>query len=367
MGGIPKQVLEQDAEANELLEKQLAAERAGARFKLDATGEHPEVPEEPTPAPNQPEATDPEPTPEPQPEAEVPGDGGVLPTHERAVQQDEFPDERKAQNERLLYSRLERSASENRELKRQNAELAQRVEELSAEVESMKAAGGKPAEVKTPKLANREGIRELLRAKMGEDYSDKDLDAFADCVEAIVSVHTKGITDRMDAEKVAQAKARFDSFSRHISRTYPAFPEMDAKNDPRWVAFLNSQINPDVPGITYRQLVRDALAKQNYSEFERYVQVFGKKYGIDFSLPQGKGGVRQIEGQQVPKSLPPGQPARSRPAQVQFVPRSEIDSFRHSFIRKTAMRDYGMTADEVSAKLRFYEDAEAEGRVDETK
>ena len=41
--------------------------------------------------------------------------------------------------------------------------------------------------------------------------------------------------------------------------------------------------------------------------------------------------------------------------------------FRKSFIRKTAMRDFNMTAEQVQTQLRFYEDVEAAGNVDENK
>ena len=371
MGGVPKQVMEADAEASALLEQQAEAEKRGAKFVFDTKGEHPQVddpnaaPHEPQqPAPEQP--ADPE-QPEPQPSDEG-GDGGVLPKGGQEGEHDQFADEKAAQNQRLLYARLEQTSAENKELKKRNAELEGKLASLAEDVAQLKSSQPQPGAQPSPTPAspkNREALRDFLRQKMGEGYTDKDLDAFMDCVDALVTVRTDTLTRRMDADAANRAKAKLDGFMRHMREAYPAFPEMDAKNDPRWVAFLNSQINPDVPGITYRQLVQNALRTENYSEFERYVKVFGKNYGIDFSL-NPKGGELQIEGQVVPRSLPP-QKRAERPVKPKLVPRSEIDMFRKSFIRKTAMRDFNMTAEQVQAQLRFYEDVEAAGNVDENK
>lgn len=360
MGNVPKQVLDMEAEADELLEQQAAAEKAGAKFALDTDGNLPSVENAPLQKPKVEVA---QPAPEKPVEQPPPAQGGagVL-----SDVRDTFADEKAAQNQRLLYARLEQTSSENKELKKQNAQLVERITSLEDEMKTPKAAGGgKPAHASTVPQ-DRDSVRKFLREKMGENYTDNDLDAFTECVDALVQRRTDGISKRIDEDRVNAQKAKLESFMRHMAKTYPAFPEMDNKNDPRWVEFLNSQINPDVPGITYRQLVQNALQNQDYSEFERYVKVFGKAYGIDFSLnPRGK--QEEIEGQQVPESLPARKPVAPKQQKPQIVSRSEIDQFRHSFIRKTAMRDYGMTADQVSACLQFYEDAEAEGRVDETR
>lgn len=174
MGGVPKQVMEADAEASALLEQQAEAEKRGAKFVFDTKGEHPQV-DDPNAAPHEPQQPDPEQPADPEQPEQQPsdegGEGGVLPKGGRDGGHDQFADEKAAQNQRLLYARLEQTSAENKELKQRNAELEGKLASLAEEVAQLKSSQPQPGAQPSPTPAspkNREALRDFLRQKMGE-------------------------------------------------------------------------------------------------------------------------------------------------------------------------------------------------------
>lgn len=383
--GIPRQVMEAEAQADALLEKQAAAEKQGAKFVFDPNGqlpepgqqgeqpEQPEQPAAPTHPTAQPEVKPLTPMEEQPPAAEgdqggtpEPGKGGgLLDALNNPDPTTQSPEELAQQVQRLrsMMGRLQADHAKVKEVLDENAKLKEQLEaeraetsKLREQVETLTAGGGSIPSLKAP-----QDRIEFLRTKFGKDFSDEDLNAFNDVITAIVREETSGDRQALSDMKKRDQKARLTAFMSRLEQEFPLFPQIDGSNDKRWVEFLGRAVSPLTPDITNGIVAKKALSELNYPGFVNVVKAFATEYQIDLS--QSGEIPAEVAAQARPASRP-GNHGKQNPKAV-LVPRSEIEAFRRAYLTGKVSRDYGISNEEAEKRIVFYENAEAEGRVDE--
>ena len=355
--GIPKQVMDADAKSAKAMEEDAKAalgEQVADAPKGDDNPQ-PQNTERKPPEQNNPPNTDAQP-----PNAQT-GKAGLL----DSLGSDD--DARAAQRERvdkLWASRLDAASRERKEAlaeaERMKGELASRDEEIAALKQQLAdLADGKPKSALDGKML------EFLKQKLGDGYSDEELGNFAEAIGAISDARTKGIREELAAQKRNAAASNAVAFKQRLEAEFPGFLAMDANDDPRWVAFCKSSLGGVMEGTTYGDIAKSALKGMDYRRFAAIVREFAAKENISFS-PDGNGNGGDINGQIRPRSVRAGASAPQK-RQPSVFPRSEVNRFYRAYQARRAEATYGLTSEQVAERIRLYEDAESEGRVDESR
>lgn len=348
--GVPKQVAEMEAEGDRELEQEVVA-----------TQESPVVNEPVDPKPEVVAENPAEPK-----ESLLSKIGEHQQSAEEAAQK-----EKERQREASAAGRLNklqgdlRAQRESYEAK--IAELEARVADLDGKLKSVKIGDAPSRNDET----DEELFAEIRKEYDESDYSDDDLKRFISVINRVGNRNNNALKkiqqrfDEMDAERAERAKsaakAEADSFVAKLNDEFPGFRDIDAKNDPRWIQFLATDVGGVMEGTTYQDIATDALKTLNYRKFSSVVREFARQSGIVFS-PNGNPADASIVGQIRPDGVAASEREQKK-AQPRIVSAAEIAEFRHAAFARKAEEKYGMTAKQVDERLRYYEDAEAEGRV----
>jgi len=353
--GIPRQVAEMDAEADKALEQDAKIEAEGGTITL--AGGRPALEAGATDAQT---AEKPSTPPEPPPTAQPP-------------ESPQFS-EKDLQRMRSMLGRLSKSQQEKEQNRHELDELKAKVAQVEAErdearrlAEELKANAPAPsaqggADFTPEQLAK---LRAILNQN-GADYSEAEVKPLAEAMRLI----SGGGTERLEAElselRKERQEQRVAQFMARLDADFPGFAELDARRDPRWMQFLSGPMPEPMDGLTYERFAGDALDRLDYRSFSWVVRQF---LAQDASVLPGlaHGASDAVRGQIRPASVPGALKGPQQDTQKPRVPRSEIDRFYHAYYAKRAESRYGLTSDQVRERLAFYEEAEAEDRVDETR
>ena len=118
-------------------------------------------------------------------------------------------------------------------------------------------------------------------------------------------------------------------------------------------------------GTTYGELAAIAAKRLDYRKFAGIVREFQKHAGIDFST-----GKTRVDGEVAAQMRPRTVAAATRGSHdntPSVFSRSEVNRFYRAYQARRAEETYGLTPEQVAERIRIYEDAESEGRIDESR
>lgn len=339
--GVPKQVRDMEAEAD----KELAAAAEAPKV------EQPKQEQAETPAPQTP-------PPEEQPKQEAKPLLGDIGTGDAPpVSAEEL-----AQREQRVRSMMGRLNKEHEDWKKEREAYEQQIAALKRERDEA-VQRGVEAEQNRPAQSSRDS----LRAIFGDSYDDESLEKFEKAVDTLAERKLEKLNQKLaklDDENLSRRKAAAEGkvreFKQKLDADFPGFREFDEKGDARWLAFLKKSPGGMFDDISYGDIAKAALQSVNYRKFAEVVRAFANDAGIVFS-PNGKPIDGGVVGQVRPSSVP--SQGRQEPQKQRVVPRAEIEQFRRDAFAHKAAQKYGLTEEQVRQQLRFYEDAEADGRV----
>ena len=345
-----------DAEADQMLEADAKFEANGGKITLQ--GEQP-TPDAPPPSPASDDAGHPAETPQ------VPA-----PSAPDAPQ----VSERDLQRMRSMLGRLSKSYKEKEQSQHELEELREKAAKAEAERDEMRAKLEQLASNQSTATANKGAdftpeqiakLRDILNQN-GADYSEAEVKPLAEAMRLISGGGTDEVKTELAELRRERQEQRVAQFMSRLEADFPGFAKLDEQRDPRWMKFLSGPMPEPWDGITYERFASDALDRLDYRSFSWVVRQF---VAADASaLPGVAGGMANaVRGQIRPASVPVSVPGQQKQTQKVRVPRSEIDQFYHAYYAKRAESRYGLTAEQVAQRLAFYEEAEAEDRVDETR
>jgi hypothetical protein len=354
--GIPKQVEQMEEEADKALEQDAQFEANGGAITMQ--GAQPAPTQSAQPAAQQPPVPEPPPNPAPAPSTEQPT----------------LASEKDLQRMRSMLGRLSKSQEEKERSQHELEALRARAEKAEAERDEARALAEslKSSPVRSPANSGAEftdeqiaKIREVLN-KNGADYSIDEVKPLAEAMRLISGGGTDEVKTELAELRKERQEQRVAQFKSRLDADFPGFAELDAKRDPRWMQFLSGPLPEPMDGITYERFAGDALDRLDYRSFSWVVRQFLAQNSS--VLPGVAGGASDaVRGQIRPASVPGARTGQQKETQKPRVPRSEIDQFYHAYYAKRAEARYGLTAEQVRERLAFYEEAEAEDRVDETR
>ena len=204
----------------------------------------------------------------------------------------------------------------------------------------------------------------VLRSKLGDGYSDQELENFAAAVGEIAGAQTRDIREKIAERERQTALDNAAAFKRRLADEFPGFLELDANDDPRWVGFLQSSLGGGMDGTTYGELAAIAAKRLDYRKFSGIVREFQKQTGIQFS-PADKRAEQAVAAQMRPRSVPAS--GAPHATELPVFGRSEVNRFYRAYQARRAEDTYGMTSEKVAETIRKFEDAESDGRIDESR
>lgn len=357
--GIPKQVADMDALAEANLEADAGNVNAdAANAASPQTNDQNAVPQET----QQKDAAD-----AAKPTAGVLDIAGAA---DGAAAQNGDLDALKLENQRMrsMMGRLGHEQREREAVQKTNEEMKARLAEREAEIENLRR---ELEEARTATSNANSGSKfskttmDALRAKLGDGYSDEELENFAAAVSEIAGAGTKDIREKIAAREKADVQRRVDDFKARLEADFPGFVKMDAEGDPSWVNFLNSHLPGVMSDVTYGNIAAVAARNLDYRKFAEVIRAFQAATKATFSP-----GSRAIDPAIAAQMRPQTVAARGGGETAEMpntYPRSEIQAFYRAYQARRAETTYGITPEQVQERIRLYEDAEADGRVDETR
>lgn len=359
--GVPKQVVDMDAESDRFLEEDAQLAGVGAQ-----TQDGPAAQPEPEPRKQLPES-------QPEPKAEPPKAEGVARVLDSAGSQDPATasdnlEALRLENQRMrsMMGRLNKDHREQEEFRKSYEDMKAKLAERDAELDRLRR---ELDESKTSANAGRQGLSSdmmaVLRSKLGDGYSDQELENFAAAVGEIAGAQTRDIREKIAERERQTALDNAAAFKKRLADEFPGFLELDANDDPRWVGFLQSSLGGVMDGTTYGELAAIAAKRLDYRKFSGIVREFQKQTGIQFSTGNDRA-TQGVAAQMRPRNVPAANSA-SHGNELPVFGRSEVNRFYRAYQARRAEETFGMTPEQVAETIRRFEDAESDGRIDESR
>ena len=232
----------------------------------------------------------------------------------------------------------------------ENKALRKRVQELEEEAASIKTH--------TPESADK------LRQKYPELASFDDEDVAN--ITTFVSKKTKEDLDKILPEAMNGLRREIESGSKESSmrsfisqmeEKYPGFVNLDKTNNPKWVAFLDSDIEGTGGQVKFQEPALKAFNSMNVSALSKILDEFSRQSGYQFGSRRGDDS--RVSAQARPRQSIAGKQRQA--TNKMFFRRSDVSRFNKDYDTRAI---YGkMERKDVEQLKKDIEEAEDENRI----
>lgn len=244
---------------------------------------------------------------------------------------------------------LGRVNSQLKPLGEENRNLRKRVEELEQELASKRDA-------------ERPDVEKLRKSIPGEiPIDDNELEmimriskqAAREELMRSIPEATKSLKDEIGATERSNQMRRFID---QVEAKFPGFVKLDANNDKRWTAFLNTAIPGTGGRIKYASVAEDAVNAMDLKGLVEIVDEFSKQSGFAFGSRADDDRVSaQVRGRQS------GAGRQTTVNEKPYFTRAQVERFTKDLNTKAIYEK--LAPDAVDELRRDIEEAEEEGRV----